>query len=57
MDRWRLDYNHHRIHTALGYQTPAAYATEIYGLLEPEFEIDFLTKHLSVSWFGIARRK
>ena len=26
IDRWRLDYNHYRIHTALNYQTPAAYA-------------------------------
>ncbi len=25
-DRWRLDYNHHRIHSSLDYQTPAAYA-------------------------------
>ena len=25
IDRWRLDYNHHRIHSSLNYQTPAAY--------------------------------
>jgi len=26
IDRWRLDYNHYRIHRGLNYQTPAAYA-------------------------------
>ena len=26
IDRWRLDYNHHCIHSSLSYQTPAAYA-------------------------------
>ena len=26
IDRWRLDYNHHRIHSSLEYQTPAAFA-------------------------------
>jgi putative transposase len=26
IDRWRLDYNHHRRHSALDYETPAAYA-------------------------------
>ena len=26
MNRWRLDYNHHRPHSAPNYQTPAAYA-------------------------------
>jgi putative transposase len=25
-DRWRLDYNHHRPHSALDYKTPAAFA-------------------------------
>ena len=25
IDRWRLDSNHHRVHSALNYQTPAAY--------------------------------
>jgi putative transposase len=26
IDRWRLNYNHHRIRSSLDYQTPAAYA-------------------------------
>ena len=26
IDRWRLDYNHHRIHSALNCQSPAVYA-------------------------------
>ncbi len=26
IDHWRLDYSHHRIHSSLDYQTPAAYA-------------------------------
>lgn len=26
IDQWRLDYNHHRIHSSLNYQTPAAFA-------------------------------
>jgi len=26
VDRWRLDYNHYRPHSALGWQTPAAFA-------------------------------
>ena len=26
IDRWRLDYNHHRLHSSIDYQTPAAFA-------------------------------
>ena len=29
IDRWQLDYNHIRTHSALDYQTPAAYAARL----------------------------
>ena len=29
IDRWRLDYNHHRIHSALNYRTPAALCSRL----------------------------
>lgn len=28
IDRWRLDYNHHRTHSAVNYRTPAAFAAD-----------------------------
>jgi len=42
VDRWRLDINHHRIHSSLDYQTPAAFAARssssvgAYGLTPEE---------------------
>ncbi len=29
LDEWRLDYNHHRPHSSLDWQTPAAFATKL----------------------------
>ena len=30
-DRWRMDYNHDRPHSSLGYMAPAAYAARYLG--------------------------
>ena len=35
IDRWRLDYNHHRPHSALDYQTPAAFAARCSSSVRP----------------------
>ena len=31
VERWRMDYNHHRPHSSLGYMTPAAFAAMCIG--------------------------
>ena len=35
VDRWRLDYNHQRPHSSLGYQTPAAFAARCCSSVRP----------------------
>ena len=35
IDRWRLDYNHHRPHSSLDYQTPAAFAASGIASVRP----------------------
>ena len=42
IDRWQLDYNHRRIHSALDYQTPAAYAADC---VPPASAAPLPTKH------------
>jgi len=42
IDRWQLDYNHRRIHSALNYQTPAAYAADC---VPPASATPLPTKH------------
>ncbi len=34
LDEWRLDYNHRRLHSALDWQTPAAFA----ATLKPQYD-------------------
>jgi len=51
VDRWRLDYNHQRPHSALGYQTPAAfsarYASSVRATPSLQKRSDHLTQVLS----------
>jgi transposase InsO family protein len=35
IDRWRLDYNHHRLHSSIDYQTPAAFAARCSSSVRP----------------------
>jgi len=35
VDRWRMDYNHHRPHSRLGWMTPAAFAARCRGRRRP----------------------
>ena len=46
IDRWRLDYNHHRPHRGLDYCTPAAFAA---GCVLPDFATLDLSEHSLVS--------
>jgi len=46
IDRWRLDSNHHRVHSALNYQTPAAYGA---GCVLPASATPQLPEHSRVT--------
>ena len=35
VDRWRMDYNHHRPHSRLGWMTPAAFAASCPAMGRP----------------------
>ena len=46
IDRWRIDYNHHRPHSGLDYCTPAAFAA---GCVPPDFATPNPPEHSLVS--------
>jgi transposase InsO family protein len=51
VDRWRLDYNHHRPHSSLDYQTPAAFAARcaasVRASAEPQPSLQQHSGHLT----------
>jgi transposase InsO family protein len=42
VQRWRMDYNHYRPHSSLGYQTPAGFAEQCRkaGCIKPQTPVD-----------------
>jgi putative transposase len=42
VERWRMDYNHYRPHSSLGYQTPAGFAEQCRnaGCIKPQTPVD-----------------
>ncbi len=47
VDRWRLDYNHYRPHSSLGYQTPATFAACCCSSVRPTASLQNSSSHLT----------
>lgn len=45
LDEWRLEYNHHRPHSRLGWMMPAAFAARCRGRRRPWVPPDSATPH------------
>lgn len=53
VDRWRLDYNHHRPHSRLNWQTPAAFSAWCRGRRRPCAASGSATPHPSQHTFSV----
>jgi putative transposase len=46
IEHWRLEYNHHRPHSSLGYATPAEFAAQVGAAQHPPAPVDTLSLEL-----------